>query len=213
MARAYGDDSNRSHPRGITGGDGNARIADDRTAGRSSKPGSFDRMTTYYRNEQAAKHQPAPMPVPSQDVDEGYRLVGPDGTPTPVVEHVQWVDNHPAGPDTHVIFSFEDDTGVEFPFDVPLTAVRHDERRPAPRGRTHLCPLPHWVSRSRGDARSRPIEEIHARRLERASALGADAIETVVLPSDADGLRFALKHGFVEVERYLLPGGTNPWIT
>lgn len=31
-------------------------------------------------------------------------------------------------------------------------------------------------------------------------------VETHVLASNADGLRFALAHGFVEVERYLLPG-------
>ncbi|MFF2958916.1 hypothetical protein ACFVT1_08365 [Streptomyces sp. NPDC057963] len=87
-------------------------------------------MTTYYRNEQAAKDQPALMPVRSQDVDEGYRLVDPGGVLTAVVEHVQWVDNHPAGPDTHAVVSFEDGSDIEFPFDVPLTVVWHDERRP-----------------------------------------------------------------------------------
>jgi hypothetical protein len=38
-------------------------------------------------------------------------------------------------------------------------------------------------------------------------------IETVILTSNADGLRFAQAHGFVEVERYVLPGETVPWIT
>ncbi|MFF8913109.1 hypothetical protein ACF08M_07245 [Streptomyces sp. NPDC015032] len=90
-------------------------------------------MTTYYRNAQAAKHQPALLPVRSQEVDEGYRLVDPDGGLTAVVEHVQWVDSHPAGPDTHVVVSFEDGSDIEFPFGVPLTAVWHDERRPVPR--------------------------------------------------------------------------------
>lgn len=38
-------------------------------------------------------------------------------------------------------------------------------------------------------------------------------IETVVLFSNLDGLRFAKNHGFAETERYLLPGDTVPWIT
>lgn len=37
-------------------------------------------------------------------------------------------------------------------------------------------------------------------------------IETCVLEANADGLRFALGHGFVETERYLLDGDTIPWI-
>jgi len=45
-----------------------------------------------------------------------------------------------------------------------------------------------------------------------ARELGAEVIETVVLSSNEDGLRFALKHGFVETERYLLPGDSIPWI-
>ncbi|MFJ6674795.1 hypothetical protein ACIQMJ_27160 [Actinosynnema sp. NPDC091369] len=87
-------------------------------------------MATYYRDERAAHRQPALVPTLSQRVDEGYRIVGPGATLTPVVVHVQWLDNHPAGPDTHVMISFEDGTTVEFPFDTPLTAVWHDERRP-----------------------------------------------------------------------------------
>ncbi|MFC9927851.1 GNAT family N-acetyltransferase [Streptomyces sp. NPDC127190] len=55
-------------------------------------------------------------------------------------------------------------------------------------------------------------EELYARGLDRARKLGAEVIETVVLSSNEDGLRFALKHGFVETERYLLPGDTIPWI-
>ncbi|WP_052849060.1 hypothetical protein [Streptomyces avicenniae] len=86
-------------------------------------------MTAYYRDERAARRLPALLPVESQDVDEGYRLVGPDGRLTAVVEHVQWLDDHPAGPDTHVVVSLEDGTAVEFPFGVPLTAVWHAERR------------------------------------------------------------------------------------
>jgi predicted GNAT family N-acyltransferase len=56
-------------------------------------------------------------------------------------------------------------------------------------------------------------EEISARGLKRARELDAKVIETVVLSSNEDGLRFAQKHGFVEIERYLLPGDTIPWIT
>ncbi|MDP4504258.1 GNAT family N-acetyltransferase [Nonomuraea turcica] len=55
-------------------------------------------------------------------------------------------------------------------------------------------------------------EKLYARGLERARELGAEVIETVVLSSNEDGLRFAQKHGFVETERYLLPGDTIPWI-
>ncbi|RXS83638.1 GNAT family N-acetyltransferase [Streptomyces sp. TM32] len=55
-------------------------------------------------------------------------------------------------------------------------------------------------------------EELYARGIGRARELGAQVIETVVLSSNEDGLRFALKHGFVETERYLLPGDSIPWI-
>ncbi|MEU9488107.1 GNAT family N-acetyltransferase [Streptomyces decoyicus] len=55
-------------------------------------------------------------------------------------------------------------------------------------------------------------EELYARGIGRARELGAEVIETVVLSSNEDGLRFALKHGFVETERYLLPGDSIPWI-
>jgi GNAT superfamily N-acetyltransferase len=37
-------------------------------------------------------------------------------------------------------------------------------------------------------------------------------VETVVLASNDAGLAFALAQGFVEVERYLLPGATIPYI-
>ncbi|MFF2808301.1 GNAT family N-acetyltransferase [Streptomyces sp. NPDC058000] len=54
--------------------------------------------------------------------------------------------------------------------------------------------------------------ELYARGLDRARELGAQVIETVVLASNEDGLRFAQQHGFIEIERYLLPGDTIPWI-
>ncbi|MEU6224764.1 GNAT family N-acetyltransferase [Streptomyces sp. NPDC047042] len=54
--------------------------------------------------------------------------------------------------------------------------------------------------------------EIYARGLTLARELGADRIETVVLAANDDGLSFALKHGFVEVERYVLDGESDLWI-
>jgi GNAT superfamily N-acetyltransferase len=39
-----------------------------------------------------------------------------------------------------------------------------------------------------------------------ARAMGADVIETVILETNADGLRFALDRGFVEIDRYMLDG-------
>ncbi|MFC4068259.1 hypothetical protein [Actinoplanes subglobosus] len=55
---------------------------------------------------------------------EGFMLVRPDGTLTDEVVHVQWMDNHPAGPDTHVTVSFDDGENVEFPFGVPVVKIR-----------------------------------------------------------------------------------------
>jgi RimJ/RimL family protein N-acetyltransferase len=45
-----------------------------------------------------------------------------------------------------------------------------------------------------------------------ARALGPGRIETVVLESNADGLRFALAHGFVEHDRYVLEGQTVAFV-
>ncbi|MFI1397743.1 GNAT family N-acetyltransferase [Streptomyces sp. NPDC020681] len=55
-------------------------------------------------------------------------------------------------------------------------------------------------------------EELYVRGLDRARKLGAEVIETVVLASNPDGLRFAERHEFAEFERYLLPGDTVEWI-
>lgn len=54
--------------------------------------------------------------------------------------------------------------------------------------------------------------EIYERGLAQARKLGADMIETCILASNLDGLRFAQKHGFAEIERYLLPGDSVPFI-
>ncbi|GAA2984900.1 hypothetical protein JCM13580A_03590 [Streptomyces drozdowiczii] len=53
---------------------------------------------------------------------------------------------------------------------------------------------------------------LYAHGLELARELGAVVIETCVLESNPEGLRFALRQGFVEIERYVLPGGTVPFI-
>jgi GNAT superfamily N-acetyltransferase len=55
-------------------------------------------------------------------------------------------------------------------------------------------------------------EELYARSLSRAREVGAEVVETVVLSSNEDGLLFAPSHGFVETERYVLPGESIPWI-
>jgi ribosomal protein S18 acetylase RimI-like enzyme len=46
-----------------------------------------------------------------------------------------------------------------------------------------------------------------------AQVRDAPVVETVVLASNADGLAFAQAHGFVEVERYVLPGDDAEWVT
>ncbi|WP_327427067.1 MULTISPECIES: GNAT family N-acetyltransferase [unclassified Streptomyces] len=55
-------------------------------------------------------------------------------------------------------------------------------------------------------------EELYVRGLKQARELGAEVIETVVLAANEDGLRFARKHGFIEIERYVLPGETAEWV-
>ncbi|MFG2887549.1 GNAT family N-acetyltransferase [Streptomyces sp. NPDC048297] len=44
-----------------------------------------------------------------------------------------------------------------------------------------------------------------------ARVLGAKAVETCVLAVNEDGLRFAGRRGFVEVERYVLDGESDEW--
>jgi GNAT superfamily N-acetyltransferase len=48
--------------------------------------------------------------------------------------------------------------------------------------------------------------------LAHARVLGATTIETCVLAVNEDGLRFAEKQGFTEVERYVLPPETDLWV-
>lgn len=54
---------------------------------------------------------------------------------------------------------------------------------------------------------------LYDRGLAHARVLGARAIETVVLAANEDGVRFAERLGFAETERYVLPGGTDLWLT
>ncbi|MGW1927639.1 hypothetical protein ACWCQ0_54780 [Streptomyces massasporeus] len=54
---------------------------------------------------------------------------------------------------------------------------------------------------------------LYERGLAHARTLSDEGVETVVLASNEDGLRFALARGFVEVERYVLPGDTVPFVT
>jgi GNAT superfamily N-acetyltransferase len=54
---------------------------------------------------------------------------------------------------------------------------------------------------------------LHARGLEVARSWADERpVETVVLASNPDGLAFALARGYVEVETYLLPGATVPYV-
>ena len=48
--------------------------------------------------------------------------------------------------------------------------------------------------------------------LDAALAMGAGRVETVVLESNADGLAFARRHGFVEHDRYVLDGDTIAYV-
>jgi GNAT superfamily N-acetyltransferase len=69
------------------------------------------------------------------------------------------------------------------------------------------------IARVRPEHRRRGFgAAIYARGLAQARELGARVIETVVLESNDDGLRFAGRHGFEEVERYVLPGDSIAFV-
>lgn len=55
-------------------------------------------------------------------------------------------------------------------------------------------------------------EQLYRRGLAKAESLGASDVETVVLASNSEGLHFAQRHGFIEIDRYVLPGDTIPFI-
>jgi RimJ/RimL family protein N-acetyltransferase len=48
--------------------------------------------------------------------------------------------------------------------------------------------------------------------LAEACGMGARRIETVVLASNEDGLAFAVRHGFVEFDRYILDGEASEYV-
>lgn len=54
--------------------------------------------------------------------------------------------------------------------------------------------------------------QLYAHGLAEARRLGARVIETCVLETNPAGLRFAVRLGFVETERYVLPGDSVPFI-
>ncbi|MET7649394.1 MULTISPECIES: GNAT family N-acetyltransferase [unclassified Streptomyces] len=65
--------------------------------------------------------------------------------------------------------------------------------------------LPEYRGRGHGAA-------LYDHALAHARVLGARVVETCVLAVNEDGLRFARARGFVEVERYVLDGGTAEWV-
>jgi GNAT superfamily N-acetyltransferase len=54
--------------------------------------------------------------------------------------------------------------------------------------------------------------QMYDEALTAAYEIGARVIETVVLASNEEGLRFAERHGYVEIDRYVLDGDTIPFI-
>ncbi|TDO45945.1 acetyltransferase (GNAT) family protein [Kribbella sp. VKM Ac-2527] len=56
-------------------------------------------------------------------------------------------------------------------------------------------------------------EQLYRRGLAKAEEVEAEAVETIILASNLEGLEFAQRRGFVEIERYVLPGDTIPFIT
>jgi GNAT superfamily N-acetyltransferase len=54
--------------------------------------------------------------------------------------------------------------------------------------------------------------QIFQRGLAEARRRNAETVETVVLATNEDGLRFAEKHGFAEIDRYVLPGDTIAFV-
>ncbi|MFG2128830.1 GNAT family N-acetyltransferase [Streptomyces sp. NPDC048751] len=54
---------------------------------------------------------------------------------------------------------------------------------------------------------------LYERAVAYARVQGAGVIETVVLAENEEGVRFAEARGFAEVERYVLDGETDMWLT
>ncbi|MET9616166.1 GNAT family N-acetyltransferase [Kitasatospora indigofera] len=92
---------------------------------------------------------------------------------------------------------------------VGCSTVRPPAAHPPAGGRAAATVIARVLAAHRGQGIGGAL---YAHGLATARGLGAEVIETVVLASNPDGLRFALAHGFVEVETYLLPGDTVPYV-
>ncbi|MFE3110468.1 GNAT family N-acetyltransferase [Kitasatospora indigofera] len=92
---------------------------------------------------------------------------------------------------------------------VGCSTVRPPAAHPPAGGRAAATVIARVLAAHRGQGIGAAL---YAHGLATARGLGAEVIETVVLASNPDGLRFALAHGFVEVETYLLPGDTVPYV-
>jgi GNAT superfamily N-acetyltransferase len=56
--------------------------------------------------------------------------------------------------------------------------------------------------------------ELLEHTIESAAAMGGSGLETIVLESNVDGVRFARAHGFVDlVDRYVPPDSEDPFLT
>ncbi|MES4886618.1 GNAT family N-acetyltransferase [Streptomyces sp. NPDC096012] len=53
---------------------------------------------------------------------------------------------------------------------------------------------------------------VYKHALAHARVLGAGVIETCVLAVNEDGLRFAVRRGFTEIDRYVLDGERDEWV-
>ncbi|MFE4635830.1 GNAT family N-acetyltransferase [Streptomyces sp. NPDC056773] len=81
--------------------------------------------------------------------------------------------------------------------------------RPPAAGSTTATVIARILPAHRGRGLGR---ELYAHALAEARTLGAEVIETVVLASNPEGLDFAHRVGFIEFDRYVLPGDTVPFI-
>jgi len=89
-------------------------------------------------------------------------------------------------------------------------AVGSTTVRPPKDGSSDVIVIARVLEEHRGRGYGNELYELavaEARELDPHAALG-----TVVLSTNTDGLRFAEHRGFVEVDRYTLPGETVPWI-
>jgi GNAT superfamily N-acetyltransferase len=89
-------------------------------------------------------------------------------------------------------------------------AVGSTTVRPPADDSTDVIVIARVLEEHRGRGYGNQLYELavaQAREVDPDAALG-----TVVLSSNTAGLRFAEQRGFVEIDRYTLPGETVPWI-